>query len=76
MHSMLVEVASGAAALDRPEMPTALTTLGTSCLISLVVARGEAELILHAVTSLIMSPQALADQFVKVSYTRGNGVDY
>lgn len=68
MHSMLVEVAAGSASLERLEMPTSLTALGTSSLISLVVARGEAELILNAVASLIMSPQPLAEQFIQVKY--------
>ncbi|KAI5636987.1 E3 ubiquitin-protein ligase MYCBP2 isoform X1 [Phthorimaea operculella] len=68
LHSMLMEVASGVVPerQDRLEVPTALTSLSSSCLIALSVARGEAELILNAVASLIMSPAALSDQYVLV----------
>ncbi|KOB65851.1 Esrom, partial [Operophtera brumata] len=65
LHTMLDEIAAGSAPPEAPEVPTRLTSLGTSCLISLVVARGEAELILKAVASLIMSPLALMEQLIQ-----------
>lgn len=74
LHAMLIEVASSRA-FTRPDAPNSLTSLSTSCLISLSVARGEAELILNAVTSLIMSPSALADQYVQVKYLTPNLTD-
>lgn len=74
LHAMLIEVASSRA-FGRSEAPNNLTSLSTSCLISLSVARGEAELILNAVTSLIMSPSALSDQYIQVKYQTNNLTD-
>lgn len=65
LHAMLIEVATTGAP-GRREPPNNLTALSSSCLIALSVARGEAELILNAVTSLIMSPPALSDQYIQV----------
>lgn len=65
---MLIDVASGSGPGGRSETPTTLTSLSSSCLIALSVARGEAELILSAVASLIMSPSALADQYLQVTF--------
>ncbi|XP_037299798.1 E3 ubiquitin-protein ligase highwire-like isoform X4 [Manduca sexta] len=65
-HSMLVEVASGVSTGGRPELPTALTAISSSCLIGLSVARGEAELILNAVASLIMSSASLSEQNIQI----------
>lgn len=67
LHAMLIEVAS-TRAFGRTDAPNSLTALSASCLISLSVARGEAELILNAVTSLIMSHPALSDQYIQVKY--------
>lgn len=63
---MLVEVASGSGLGGSMERPSNLTALSSSCLIALSVARGEAELILNAVASLIMSSSALSDQDLQV----------
>lgn len=63
---MLVEVASGGGPDGRGDVATNLTALSCSCLLALSVARGEAELILNAVASLIMSHSALANQYVQV----------
>lgn len=67
LHAMLIEVATSGAPARR-EPPNSLTALSSSCLIALSVARGEAELILNAVTSLIMSPPILSDQYIQVKY--------
>ncbi|XP_064076475.1 E3 ubiquitin-protein ligase MYCBP2 [Vanessa tameamea] len=66
LHSMLVEVASGSGPTGRTEAPTPLTSLSSSCLIALAVARGEAELVLGAVTSLIMTSSALTEQYIQI----------
>ncbi|XP_050560251.1 E3 ubiquitin-protein ligase MYCBP2 isoform X7 [Spodoptera frugiperda] len=66
LHSMLVEVASGSGPNGKVELPTTLTALSSSCLIALSVARGEAELILSAVASLIMSPSVLSEQDLQI----------
>ncbi|XP_052752649.1 E3 ubiquitin-protein ligase MYCBP2 isoform X3 [Galleria mellonella] len=66
LHAMLVEVATGSGPSGRSDTPTNLTALSSSCLIALSVARGEAELILNAVASLIMSASLLAEQYVQV----------
>lgn len=63
---MLVEVSSGSGPSGRSDVATSLSALSSSCLIALSVARGEAELILNAVASLIMSAPALAEQYVQV----------
>lgn len=65
---MLVEVASATGPLGQADTPTALTALSSSCLIALSVARGESELILNAVASLIMSAPLLSEQYLQVSY--------
>ncbi|CAH0703737.1 unnamed protein product [Spodoptera exigua] len=66
LHSMLVEVASGSGPNGKVELPTNLTALSSSCLIALSVARGEAELILSAVASLIMSSSVLSEQDLQI----------
>ncbi|KAL0852359.1 hypothetical protein ABMA28_000560 [Loxostege sticticalis] len=66
LHAMLIEVASGSGPGGRSEIPTLLTSLSSSCLIALSVARGEAELILNAVASLTMSPPALSEQTLQI----------
>lgn len=65
---MLVEVASGSGPSGKIDAPTNLTALSSSCLIALSVARGEAELILNAIASLIMSHTSLSNQSVQVSF--------
>lgn len=65
---MLVEVASGSGPSGKIELPSTLTALSSSCLVALSVARGEAELILNAVASLIMSPPLLSEQYLQVTY--------
>lgn len=71
---MLVEVASGSGPNGKVELPTTLTALSSSCLIALSVARGEAELILSAVASLIMSPSVLSEQDLQVIYSDVNNL--
>ncbi|RVE51528.1 hypothetical protein evm_003798 [Chilo suppressalis] len=66
LHAMLIEVASGSGPGGRSETPTELTSLSGSCLVALSVARGETELILNAVASLIMSAPALSDQSIQI----------
>ncbi|XP_052746686.1 E3 ubiquitin-protein ligase highwire [Bicyclus anynana] len=63
---MLVEVSSGNDLTGRLEKSSPLTALSSSCLIALAVARGEAELVMCAVTSLIIAPPALTEQFVQI----------
>lgn len=67
---MLVEIAGGtsvAGALD--DVPTNLTALSSSCLAALAVARGETEMILDTVASLIMTKPGLSDQYIQVRVT-------
>lgn len=69
---MLAEVSSGATETrsdqrGRAEVPTPLTALSSSCLISLSIARGETELILSAVSTLIISAPSLSDQYIQVN---------
>ncbi|CAH2036099.1 unnamed protein product, partial [Iphiclides podalirius] len=66
LHAMLVEIASGSGPNGRSDVPTALTSLSSSCLIALSVARGEAELILNAVASLIMTAPTLSEQYMQI----------
>ncbi|XP_059059876.1 E3 ubiquitin-protein ligase MYCBP2 [Achroia grisella] len=66
LHAMLLEVAGGSGPTGRSEKPTNLTALSTSCLLALSVARGEAEFIINAIASLIMSAPQLAEQYVQV----------
>ncbi|XP_048488841.1 E3 ubiquitin-protein ligase MYCBP2 [Plutella xylostella] len=66
LHAMLVEVASGSGPSGKIDAPTNLTALSSSCLIALSVARGEAELILNAIASLIMSHTSLSNQSVQI----------
>ncbi|KAJ0183671.1 hypothetical protein K1T71_000094 [Dendrolimus kikuchii] len=70
LHSMLAEVARGTIEIRphqrRTETPTALTAISSSCLVALSVARGEAELILSAVSTLIISSPSLSDQHIQV----------
>ncbi|XP_063374022.1 E3 ubiquitin-protein ligase MYCBP2 [Cydia amplana] len=66
LHAMLVEVSSDTGPLGCTDTPTTLTALSSSCLIALSVARGEAELILNAVASLIMSSPLLSEQYLQV----------
>lgn len=68
LHSMLVEVSGGSGPSGRVEAPSTLTSLSSSCLIALAVARGEAELVLGAVTSLIMTSSSLTDQYIQVYF--------
>lgn len=65
---MLIEIASGNGPSGRMELPSTLTAISSSCLMALAVARGEAELILSSVASLIMAVPQLADQNVKVCH--------
>ncbi|XP_041987793.1 E3 ubiquitin-protein ligase highwire [Aricia agestis] len=66
LHAMLVEVSCGSSPMGRSEIPTNLTAISSSCLMALSVARGEAELILNAVTSLIMVSAPLTEQYVQI----------
>ncbi|XP_047524361.1 E3 ubiquitin-protein ligase MYCBP2 isoform X3 [Pieris napi] len=66
LHDILVEITSGIGASGRPEIPTALTSISSSCLIALSVAKGEAELILNTVKCLIMVSPSLSDQYIQV----------
>ncbi|CAH2103304.1 unnamed protein product [Euphydryas editha] len=66
LYSMLVEVSGGSGPTGRTEAPSTLTSLSSSCLIALAVARGEAELVLGAVTSLIMTSPSLTDQYIQI----------
>ncbi|XP_045784545.1 E3 ubiquitin-protein ligase MYCBP2 [Maniola jurtina] len=66
LHIMLVEISGGTGPTGRLETPSALTALSSSCLIALAVARGEAELVLGAVTSLIMAPPSLTEQNIQI----------
>ncbi|XP_069365103.1 E3 ubiquitin-protein ligase MYCBP2 isoform X3 [Maniola hyperantus] len=66
LHIMLVEISGGTGPTARLETPSALTALSSSCLIALAVARGEAELVLGAVTSLIMASPSLTEQNVQI----------
>nr|XP_049693135.1 E3 ubiquitin-protein ligase MYCBP2 isoform X3 [Helicoverpa armigera] len=66
LHSMLVEIASGSGAGARSEAACALTALSASCLAALSVARGEADLILNAVASLIMTSTDLSEQYLQI----------
>lgn len=70
LHSMLVEVSGTTWPGGRLEVPSTITALSSSCLIALAVARGEAELALGAVASLIMTNQALTDQDIQVKLKR------
>lgn len=67
---MLVEVAGGGGPGAPSAAPGALSALGSSCLMALSVARGEAELILNAIASLIMTESTFAEQYIQV----GSGI--
>ncbi|KPJ10311.1 putative E3 ubiquitin-protein ligase MYCBP2 [Papilio machaon] len=66
LHGILVEIARGIVPTGRVEVPTNHTALSSSCLIALSIARGEAELLLNAVASLIMTPTAMAEQYIQI----------
>ncbi|XP_038216347.1 E3 ubiquitin-protein ligase highwire [Zerene cesonia] len=66
LHDILVEITGGIGGPGRPDVPSTLTAISSSCLIALSVAKGEAELILNTVTSLIMVAPSLSEQLVQV----------
>ncbi|XP_061382096.1 E3 ubiquitin-protein ligase MYCBP2 isoform X5 [Danaus plexippus] len=65
LHTMLIEVSTTGVG-GRIETPSTLTALSSSCLIALAVARGEAELVLSAVTSLVMASPSLTEQYIHI----------
>lgn len=67
LHSMLTELSSGIGPTGRIDKPTNYTSQSSSCLIALSVAKGDAELILNAIATLIMAPKPLAEQYILVS---------
>lgn len=67
LHGMLVEVSGSSWPTGRMESPSIITSISSSCLIALAVARGEAELVLGAVASLIMAGPSLTDQYIQVN---------
>ncbi|CAH0716565.1 unnamed protein product, partial [Brenthis ino] len=66
LHGMLVEVSGSSWSTGRMESPSTITSISSSCLIALAVARGEAELVLGAVASLIMAGPSLTDQYIQI----------
>lgn len=64
---MLVDIAAGSASPETQGVPNSLTALGTTCLVALAVARGEADMMINTIASLIMTPKRLAEQDIKVN---------
>ncbi|XP_050683096.1 E3 ubiquitin-protein ligase MYCBP2 [Leptidea sinapis] len=62
LHDVLVDVSKGIGG----KTATSLTSLSTSCLIALSVARGDTEIILNTVSCLIMVSQKLSDEYLQV----------
>ena len=68
LYQLLMDLATAGASTVQTEKPDGhiLTALACSCLLSLVVARGDTGKILAAVAVALMSPSQLASQEIKV----------
>ena len=77
LYQLLMDLATAGATTVQTEKPDGhmLTALACSCLLSLVVARGDTGKILAAVAVALMSPSQLASEEIKVNNTSAENQD-
>lgn len=66
MYELMIDIVKQSSVTDNPHSPSSLPSLASACLLSLVLARGDTELVLQTISTLLVASRDSKTQMVQV----------